>query len=349
MNYKPYLLIITIFILIVHLKYQSKLENYAAADEDTPTHLLYASEGGTYSRPDLDNYILDNTTSSTTTNDNWQKNGFYHLYDKFGKLHFDNTVGIDAYADNVIPTLILESTAKCPILFSLFNSLERLDNKFTTNENTEGMDFRNKIQSMFFNINETVSMDFPIINLKSSLVSVSPSAGSTPIDYQPNFYFGIKNIVTNSDFTTNKTNFIKYIDNLPQSVAEPEIPQHYQFNHKQATFGVQEDYSMPDILRYLDFCYTALCWGALNIRLMKPLDNHYYAFPCQACNTADAINYFYLLPVRVRQICYEEGKEYTRAKCNRCASCIVVYFDTLPDKFINLKHPLHSQLNRLHV
>ena len=28
MNYKPYLLIITIFILLVHLKYQSKLENY---------------------------------------------------------------------------------------------------------------------------------------------------------------------------------------------------------------------------------------------------------------------------------------------------------------------------------
>ena len=33
----------------------------------------------------------------------------------------------------------------------------------------EGMDFRNKIQSTFFNIDETVLMDFPIINLKSSV------------------------------------------------------------------------------------------------------------------------------------------------------------------------------------
>ena len=196
MNYKPYLLIITIFILLVHLKYQSKLENYAAADEDTSTHLLYASGGATYLRPDLANYILDKTTVSPNANDNWQKNGFYHLYKKFGKLHFDNTSPTFAYKDYVIPTLILESTAKCPILFSLFNSLERLDNKFTTNENSEGMDFRNKIQSMFFNINETVPMDFPIINLKSSLVSVSPLEDLTkPIDYQPNFYFGIKKLL----------------------------------------------------------------------------------------------------------------------------------------------------------
>ena len=58
------------------------------------------------------------------------KNGFYHLYNKFGRLHFPER----AYTDNVMLTLILESTAKCPILFSLFNSLERLDRKFTTNE-----------------------------------------------------------------------------------------------------------------------------------------------------------------------------------------------------------------------
>ena len=329
-------------VLLVHLKYQSKLENYAVAGI-TPTHLLYIS-GGAVSLPNLTNYILDKTTDPPNANDNWQKNGFYHLYEKFGKLHFNA-----AYADNVIPTLILESTAKCPILFSLFNSLERLDNKFTTNENTEGMDFRNKIQSMFFNIDETIPMDFPIINLKSSLVSVSPS--EEPIDYQPNFYFGIKNIDTNNDFTTDKGEFIKYIDNLHQLAAESANTQHYQFNHKQATFGVQEDYSMPDILRYLDFCYTSLCWGALNIRLMKPLDNHYYAFPCQNqnCNKSATIHYFYLLPVRVRQICYEQGKEYTKAKCNRCASCIVVYFDTLPDKFINLQHHLHSPLNRLNA
>ena len=76
---------------------------------------------------------------------------------------------------------------------------------------------------------------------------------------------------------------------------------------------------------------------------MKPLDNHYYGFPCQDnifCN--ENKNYFYLLPVRVRQICYEEGKKYTRAKCNRCASCVVVYFDTLPEKFTNLEHNISA-------
>ena len=329
MKYTPYLLIFIIFLLLVHLKYQNKLENYSSES----THSLYNGKSVTNSYQ-LTNYILDKNTNVKETNDNWKKNGFYHLYDKFGRLHFPER----AYTDNVMPTLILESTAKCPILFSLFNSLERLDRKFTTNEKIEGMDFRNKIQSTFFNIDETVLMDFPIINLKSSLVETTPTVET--IHYQPNFYFGIKNIDLQTDFDSFKNttpiptppNFVKYIDNLPNN----DNQKHYQFNHKQATFNVREDYTIPDILRYLDFCYTTLCWGALNIRLMKPLDNHYYGFPCQNENCNTSKNYFYLLPVRVRQICYEEGKEYTRAKCNNCASCVVVYFDTLPEKFINL-------------
>ena len=166
-----------------------------------------------------------------------------------------------------MPTLILESTAKCPILFSLFNSLEKLDGKFKTNENTEGMNFRNKIQSMFFNIDETVLMDFPIINLKSSLVE---TVGFTvePIHYQPNFYFWNKNIELQTVFDSLKNptpiptpNFVKYIDNILNT----DNQKHYQFDHKQATFGVKEDYTIPDILRYLDFFAILLYAGVLSI------------------------------------------------------------------------------------
>ena len=105
---------------------------------------------------------------------------------------------------------------------------------------------------------------------------------------------------------------------------------------KNTNFNVQEDYTTQDILRFMDFCFTTLCWGAVNIRLLKPLDNQYFGFPCQnhKCNTNKF--YFYLLPVRVRQICFEENKEYTRAKCNRCGSNIIVYFDKIPKKFESL-------------
>ena len=177
MKYTPYLLILIIFLLLIHLKYQNKLENYTSG----ATHSLYNGTAVTTSYQ-LTNYILDNTTISKVSNDELKKNGFYHLYEKFGINYFP----VATYTDNVMPTLILESTAKCPILFSLFNSLENLDGNITTNENTEGMNFRNKIQSMFFNINETVLMDFPIINLKSSLVDTEATeAAASSIGRKP--------------------------------------------------------------------------------------------------------------------------------------------------------------------
>ena len=37
MNYTPYLLILIIFLLLIHLKYQNKLENYTSG----ATHFLY--------------------------------------------------------------------------------------------------------------------------------------------------------------------------------------------------------------------------------------------------------------------------------------------------------------------
>ena len=88
----------------------------------------------------------------------------------------------------------------------------------------------------------------------------------------------------------------------------------------------------------MDYCFTSMCWGALNIRLMKHLPNHYYSFPCQNSKCQNAQNsYFYLLPTKVAQICRDEGREYTRAKCNRCSSNIVIYFNHLPDKFSHLQ------------
>ena len=44
----------------------------------------------------------------------------------------------------------------------------------------------------------------------------------------------------------------------------------------------------------------------------------------------------------VRQICYEEGKSIREPNVIDVLVCIVVYFDTLPEKFTNLEHNISS-------
>ena len=153
---------------------------------------------------------------------------------------------------------------------------------------------------------------------------------------------GVFHIYTGSNYETSYkiSNFSYRQLNTELSYLDSVQPQ-YSFNHKEATFGVQENFERIDILRFMDFAFTTLCWGALHINLLKPLDNHFYAFPCQnkKCNTTyKKPHFFYLLPVKVRQICYEEGSEYTRAKCNGCASNIIVFFNQVPTKFKNLSN-----------
>ena len=153
---------------------------------------------------------------------------------------------------------------------------------------------------------------------------------------------GVFHIYTGSNYETSYkiSNFSYRQLNTELSYLDSVQPQ-YSFNHKEATFGVQENFERIDILRFMDFAFTTLCWGALHINLLKPLDNHFYAFPCQnkKCNTIyKKPHFFYLLPVKVRQICYEEGSEYTRAKCNGCASNIIVFFNQVPTKFKNLSN-----------
>ena len=170
---------------------------------------------------------------------------------------------------------------------------------------------------------------------------------SKKIEYEPKLEKSLPNFSKIRNFNINKNpdnhikiEYIKCKNSTILSYLDSEQPQ-YSFNHKEATFGVQENFERIDILRFMDFAFTTLCWGALHINLLKPLDNHFYAFPCQNsnCNTiSNKPHFFYLLPVKVRQICYEEGSEYTRAKCNGCASNIIVFFNQVPNKFKNLSN-----------
>lgn len=337
MNYK----IILIILLILFL-----LGNYFRESfTDTDTHYLLNSSIQTTT------FQLTNIISRSTSGDT--EDDFKNLYTPFGKEHFDQN---SDYEQGQLPILVLESYKECPTLHTLYKSLKKLKTGgYEQNENVEGYRFRSLIQSVFYNITEPIEVDYKLFDMfvedKEDNITICPSPSPSPSpaecpaeSYQPNLKLYLEdssNIKYKSSFTGNNLN---YFDSV-----QPQ----YAFNHKEATFGVQENFERIDILRFMDFAFTTLCWGALHINLLKPLDNHFYAFPCQnnKCNTTIVNNatkphFFYLLPVKVRQICYEEGSEYTRAKCNGCASNIIVFFNQVPNKFKNLSNINQTDQNK---
>jgi len=107
---------------------------------------------------------------------------------------------------------------------------------------------------------------------------------------------------------------------------------HIEQKHKQVSFNVKTDFTENDVVNFVEYCFNLCCFGAIDIDLLAFTENHYRVLPC--FNPKHGKNkHYYILPERIRKVAMEEGKEYTRAKCNGCASNIIIFFDKLPDKF----------------
>ena len=104
---------------------------------------------------------------------------------------------------------------------------------------------------------------------------------------------------------------------------------------KQINFGVKSDFTMEDIYRFVDYCFTQVCFGMIYIEDMKLLDNHYRVLPSPHDKGS-----FFILPERIRYQVAKEGKYYTRAKCNTTGLNIIVLFgNTFPEKFDYINKP----------
>ena len=102
---------------------------------------------------------------------------------------------------------------------------------------------------------------------------------------------------------------------------------------KQVAFGVKNNFTEEDVINFVEYCFTLCCYGVIDIDLLKFTQNHYRVLPCLLCKNNNKDYYYYILPERIRAQAMEEGKEYTRAKCNGCASNLIVFFDRIPSKF----------------
>ena len=247
-----------------------------------------------------------------------------NLQIKFEKFIYSNN------ENTKLPTLTFKSYKNCPILRNLYFGLSELEGiDYVQNENADGIKFRSLIQSTFYNVDEPVEVDLPLINL---LVEKNPTISNN--ESLPNFIF---------NYETN--NNIKYIDD-----------NYLEFDEKEAVFGVKENFEMEDIMRYLNYCFYECGNDNIiikdtqegdiknpntnnNFKKMVPMKymtltgSHLWALRCHACKTEDQDQHFYILPERIRYMAEKQGKKYTRAKCTNCHRNIIVYFydDAVPN------------------
>jgi hypothetical protein len=123
-----------------------------------------------------------------------------------------------------------------------------------------------------------------------------------------------------------------FIFELGDNIINYFTDNHIEQTHKQVYFNVKTDFTEDDVVNFVEYCFNLCCFGAIDIDLLSFTANHYRVLPC--FNPIHNSNtYYYILPERIRKVVMEEGKEYTRAKCNGCASNIIIFFNKLPDKF----------------
>ena len=260
-------------------------------------------------------------------------------YEKFIYTNNENTK---------LPTLTFKSYPNCPILRNLYFGLSQLEegstDKYNQNENADGMKFRSLIQSTFYNVDEPVEVDLPLINL---LVEKNPTQDNK--ESLPNFIFKCHDEEEES---------IKYIDN-----------NYLEFDKKEVVFGVKENFEMEDIMRYLNYCFYECGNDNIiikdtqegdiknpnttdNFKKMVPMKymtltgSHLWALRCHACKNGDE-QHFYILPERIRYMAEKQGKKYTRAKCTNCHRNIIVYFydDAMPD--FSYEHNLSQNISQI--
>lgn len=214
------------------------------------------------------------------------------------------------------PKLTFESYDSCPNLYSLFHNIKVKDanGNLQRGEGTEGINFRNECEKVFYNASFFIRIEHPVIEIEGKQVT----------DDKQNFIF-------------NASPNLELEYNLKQMEDQTHLPSFYPSNYKcgiekeikQINFGVKSDFTLEDIYRYVDYCYTQLCFGMIYIEFMKLTSNHYRVLPCPRRKGG-----FFILPERIRHQVQKEGKYYTRAKCNCCGLNIIVLFgEKFPEKF----------------
>ena len=109
------------------------------------------------------------------------------------------------------------------------------------------MRFRSLIQSTFYNVDEEVEVDLPLINLLVNKYS-------KVINKRPNFIFEYNDTV------------LKYIDD-----------NYLESNEKETVFGVKENFELEDVMRFMNYCFYKSRKDIIHINKMSLTASHLWA------------------------------------------------------------------------
>lgn len=220
-----------------------------------------------------------------------------------------------------IPELKYISRKDCPIMYKLFKDIESDDNM----ERIEALRLRNKIQSVFFNTDEIIRAEYQIINISKLEQDEDENFNI------PNFEF---NYLLESDGAK-----LKYIE---------DTDKHLKLGQKE-TFGVEGNFNSSDIMNFMEYCFTILTSKMVPIQKLVLNNAAMYAMKCPICKKDENQDNsgYNIVPVRIVQQCLKEEKEFTRAKCTRCCTNILVYFKSPPNKYLKYNNLPNDKFDRL--
>ena len=344
------------------------------------------------------------------TSNDFLENDYYGIHFKYmdrniSQFRIDSSNYVDL---EQVPKLKFLSYNTCPNLYYLFHGMKsKENNKYIRGENTQGIEFRNDCEKIFYNTTLFVRTEHPIIDIEAvdthievataaataaaaaaaataattaataattvaaaATAATAIAADTTATDEaiaaaiasataaeaaaaiaeaaatdataaatadatadataEATAAATVKNSKNYQNFTfdclENTARTLSYLNKYNDT---KKIFCNFEKELKQIFFKVKSNFDMDDILRYVDFCFTQLCFGMIYIEKMRLTSNHYRVFPCPCRKGA-----FFILPERIRHQVSMEGKEYTRAKCNTCCLNLIVLFGTArPEKF----------------
>ena len=230
---------------------------------------------------------------------------------------------IDNYTEIVYTNFVytkfvyIKSNDNCPIMKSLYDNIfyfqdtvnyHQKDNPRKLQLKNEYIEFENKINSTFYNVDSYVKLELLDSKKEDKLVYLIKQEDGKIKNY-PEIEF-------NDVIYNNK------INNL--------------HNRLFKLYGIKANYNLEDILKFFRLCFDLECKYIVKLNFTKLTD----------ANNDGIYKYkstYYQIPIRILLKAINEGKTYTRARKHNTNENIIIYFDEKPNINIPITKDLEGQ------
>lgn len=229
-------------------------------------------------------------------------------------IYYLNTIRKELffYSSNVISLLgakrivYIKSNDNCPIMKSLYDNIfdskdtyeYYKDNPRKLQLKNEYIEFENKINSTFYNVDSYVKLELLDSKKEDKLVYLIKQEDSNINNY-PEIEFN--DVIYNNKINNGHNRLFKL-------------------------YGIKANYNLEDILKFFRLCFDLECKYIVKLNFTKLTDANndgIYKYNYKSTN--------YQIPIRILLKAINEGKTYTRARKPETNENIIIYFDEKPN------------------